>query len=124
MKLVESQFDKNDNSVQVLTTRKEVLEKSIDEQKVLSFYNLGKSHLCKIAGVSHSSLYAYLDGNSEPDTDNFAKVEQLYLIARELDLSGKGSIHHGFVDKPLPGEEKSLYQIQNCGLKTSKEVLS
>lgn len=45
MKLVESQFDKNDNSVQALTARKEVLEKSIYEQKVLSFYNLGKSSL-------------------------------------------------------------------------------
>lgn len=33
MKLVESQFDKNDNSVQALTARNEVLEKSIDAQK-------------------------------------------------------------------------------------------
>lgn len=67
--------------------------------------------MCKIAGVSRPSLYAYPDDNSESDTDNFAKVEQLYLIARELDVSGKGSIHHWFVDKPLPGEEKSLYQM-------------
>lgn len=67
--------------------------------------------MCKIAGVSRPSLYAYLDGNSEPDEDNFAKVEQLYLIARELDVSSKGSIHHRFVDKPLPGEDKSLYQM-------------
>ena len=33
MKLVESQFDKNDNSVQALTARNQVLEKSIDTQK-------------------------------------------------------------------------------------------
>ena len=33
MKLVESQFDKNDNSVQALTARNEVLEKTIDAQK-------------------------------------------------------------------------------------------
>lgn len=33
MKLVESQFDKNDNSVQALTARNEVLEKSIETQK-------------------------------------------------------------------------------------------
>ena len=34
MKLVESQFDKNDNSVQALTARNQVLEKSIDTQKI------------------------------------------------------------------------------------------
>lgn len=33
MKLVESQFDKNDTSVEALTARNEVLEKSIDTQK-------------------------------------------------------------------------------------------
>ena len=33
MKLVESQFGKNDNSVQALTARNEVLEKSMDAQK-------------------------------------------------------------------------------------------
>ena len=33
MKLVESQFDKNDTSVQALTARNEVLQKSIDTQK-------------------------------------------------------------------------------------------
>ena len=80
-------------------------------QKVLSFYNLGKSHLCKIAGISRPALYAWIDGSSEPDTENFAKVEQLYSIERELDVTGKATIHHGFVDKALPGEEKSLYQL-------------
>ncbi len=34
MKLVESQFDKNENSVEAITTRNELLEKSIDAQKV------------------------------------------------------------------------------------------
>lgn len=80
-------------------------------QKVLSFYNLGKSHLCKITGISRPALYAWIDGSSDPDTENFAKVEQLYSIERELDVAGKATIHHGFVDKALPGEEKSLYQL-------------
>ena len=80
-------------------------------QKVLSFYNLGKSHLCKITGISRPTLYAWIDGISEPDTENFAKVEQLYSIARELDVTGKESIHHGFIDKALPEKEKSLYQL-------------
>lgn len=88
--------------------------------KVLSFYSLGKSHLCKIAGISRTSLYAWIDGNSEPDAENFAKVEHLYSIAREIDGAGNQSIHHSFVDKPLLGEEKSLYQlfIENSSLDT------
>ncbi|WP_297646982.1 hypothetical protein [uncultured Treponema sp.] len=87
-------------------------------QKVLSFYNLGKSHLCKIIGISRPALYAWLDGSSEPDIENFAKVDQLYSMARELDISGNQTIYHGFVDKPLPGEGKSLYQlfIENSSL--------
>jgi len=80
-------------------------------QKVLSFYNLGKSHLCKITGISRPALYAWIDGTSEPDTGNFAKVEQLYAIARELDVAGNQSIHHGFIDRALSGEKKSLYQV-------------
>jgi len=80
-------------------------------QRVLSFYNFGKSHLCKITGISRPALYAWIDGTSEPDVENFSKVDQLYSITRELDVSGKQSIHHGFVDKALPGESKSLYQL-------------
>ena len=96
-------------------------------QKVLSFYNLGKSHLCKIAGISRPALYAWIDGSSEPDTENFAKVEQLYAIARELDVVGNQSIHHGFVDKALPGESKSLYQLfienSNLGIDSTKKLI-
>ena len=96
-------------------------------QKVLSFYNLGKSHLCKITGISRPALYAWIDGSSEPDTKNFAKVEQLYAIARELDVVGNQSIHHGFVDKALPGESKSLYQLfienSNLGIGSTKKLI-
>lgn len=96
-------------------------------QKVLSFYNLGKSHLCKIAGISRPALYAWIDGSSEPDIENFAKVEQLYAIARELDVVGNQSIHHGFVDKALPGESRSLYQLfvenSNLGIDSIKNLV-
>ena len=96
-------------------------------QKVLSFYNFGKSHLCKIAGISRPALYAWIDGSSEPDTENFAEVEQLYAIARELDVVGNQSIHHGFVDKALPGESKSLYQLfienSNLGIDSTKKLI-
>lgn len=91
-------------------------------QKVLSFYNLGKSHLCKILGISRPSLYAWIDGNSEPEPQNFAKVEQLYSIIGELSGADNKSIHHGFVDNVLPGQNKSLYQlfVENNNLKTQE----
>lgn len=91
-------------------------------QKVLSFYNLGKSHLCKILGISRPSLYAWIDGNSEPEPQNFAKVEQLYSIIGELSGADNISIHHSFVDNALPGQNKSLYQlfVENNNLKTQE----
>lgn len=91
-------------------------------QKVLSFYNLGKSHLCKILGISRPSLYAWIDGNSEPEPQNFAKVEQLYSIISELSGADNKSIHHSFVDNVLPGQNKSLYQlfVENNNLKTQE----
>lgn len=96
-------------------------------QRVLSFYNLGKSHLCKITGISRPALYAWIDGTSEPDTENFAKVEQLYAIARELDIMGNQSIHHGFIDQVLPGESRSLYQLfvenSNLGIDSIKNLV-
>ncbi len=78
--------------------------------RVLSFYSLGKSHLCKIIGISRPTLYAWI-GNSEPVRENFAKIEQLYTIASEFDVAGNKSIHHGFIDTALLGEDKSLYQL-------------
>ena len=38
-----------------------------------------------------------------------------------MDVSNTQTIYHGFVDKPLLGEEKSLYQlfIENSSLDTS-----
>ena len=77
---------------------------------VLSFYSLGKSHLCKIIGVSRPTLYAWI-GNTEPVKENFAKIEQLYSIAREYDVAGNKSIHHSFIDRALAGEDRSLYQL-------------
>jgi len=40
MKLVDSQFDKNDNSIDALTAKNQVLEKSIDsqKQKIVNWY--------------------------------------------------------------------------------------
>lgn len=91
-------------------------------QKVLSFYNLGKSHLSKILGISRPSLYAWIEGNSEPSPQNFAKIEQLYSIIGELGDTDDKSIHHGFIDNALPGQNKSLYQlfVENNNLKTQE----
>ena len=96
---------------------------SLDEdEQVLSFYNLGKSHLSKILGISRPSLYAWIDGSSEPAPQNFAKVEQLYSIICELRDTDDKSIHHGFIDNALPGQNKSLYQlfVENNNLKTQE----
>mgnify|MGYP004516886403 FL=1 len=54
MKLVESQFDKHDNSVQALTARNQVLEKSIDTQK-------GKIETISLALQNASTSFGGID---------------------------------------------------------------
>lgn len=100
-----------------------VLEKI---QKVLSFYNLGKSHLCKIAGISRPTLYAWME-DSESESEKFIKIEQLYSIVSELNVEENTSIYHGFIDRALPGKDKSLYQLfiesNNLETKEIKELI-
>lgn len=78
MKLVESQFDKNDNSVQALTARNQVLEKSIDTQK-------GKIETLRLALQNASASFGGNDKRTKAwqIQSNNAQAE-LNKIKREL----------------------------------------
>jgi len=92
-------------------------------QKVLTFYNLGKSYLCKIVGIPHPVLSSWLDRSSEPTAEQFAKIEQLYKLSNELDTTGNHSIYHGYIDNPLPGESLSLYELLIKNTKLDTDVI-
>ena len=68
MKLVESQFDKNDNSVQALTAKNQVLEKSIDAQK-------SKIETLRSALQSASSSFGETDKRTQAWQKAFMKME-------------------------------------------------
>ena len=78
MKLVESQFDKHDNSVQALTARNQVLEKSIDTQK-------GKIETISLALQNASTSFGGIDKRTKAwqIKSNNAQAE-LNKIKREL----------------------------------------
>lgn len=108
-----SLYEQQIPGVSVVTEERATVTIPATEQiaKVLSFYSLGKSHLSAIVSVSRPALYAWIDGSSEPDTRNFKKIEVLYTIARELDPSLQNAIYHGFIERPISGYVKSLFDM-------------
>lgn len=97
---------------------------SVEEKinAILSFYNLGKSHLSKIMGVSRPALYAWIGGESNPDQKNLDKINQLYTIAKKIDDSLGHSIYHGFVDRPMYGYEESLLDALSKNSKLGPDI--
>lgn len=96
------------------------VEKKINA--ILSFYNLGKSHLSKIMGVSRPALYAWIGGDSNPDQKNLDKINQLYTIAKNIDGSLGRSIYHGFIDRPIFGYEESLLDALSKNSKLGPDI--
>lgn len=92
-------------------------------QKVLTFYSLGKSYLCKILGIPRPVLFSWLDGALEPTAEKFAKIEQLYMISNELDTAGNHSIYYGYIDNPLPGESLSLCELLTKNTRLDTDVI-
>lgn len=97
---------------------------SVEEKinAILSFYNLGKSHLSKIMGVSRPALYAWIGGESNPDQKNLDKINQLYAIAKRIDGSLRHPIYHGFIDRPIFGYVESLLDALSKNSKISSDI--
>ena len=89
---------------------------------ILSFYNLGKSHLSKIMGVSRPALYAWIGRESSPDEKNLDKINQLYSIAQKIDHTLGHSIYHGFIDRPMFGYEESLLSVLTKNSKLGSDI--
>lgn len=98
MQLVTSQFDKNDKSVQALTSRNEVLNKEIDAQKE------------KI-----STLKAALDNAASSFGENDRRTQnwQIQLNKAQAELNG--------MEKELSGNEKALENAGDAFQETAKD---
>lgn len=80
-------------------------------QKVLDFYALGKTHLCKIVNVTRPALYAWIEGHSEPTSENFKKIEILYTYAKNLMKNDDDSLYRGFVERAFSHYHDSLFDL-------------
>ena len=76
MKLVESQFSKNDTSIQSLTARNQILNKEIDTQK--SKIELFKDVIATISVHVSEKKYSTIDIEAEMDDNKFRKIIRLY----------------------------------------------
>jgi len=77
---------------------------------ILSFYGFTKSELARLIGISRPALYAWIDGTSEPDTGNLDKLSALAQLARDTCPDRSFTLFHGYVDRPIPGYDKSLLE--------------
>lgn len=77
---------------------------------ILSFYGFSKTELARIIGISRPALYAWLDGTSEPAGENHDKLLQLAQFAHDSNPNPAISLFHGYIDRAIPGYEKSLLE--------------
>lgn len=82
--------------------------------QVLSFYGLGKTHLCSIAGISRPALYAWLDNSAVPDEKNFSKIKTLYNIAENISNESEDGILWAVLQRPIEKLGMSLYDLFVC----------
>lgn len=113
MKLVDSQFDKNDRSVQALTARNEVLEKSIGAQK-------SKIELLRNALANASESFGENDRRTQSWQIQLNRAQaELNKMERELkeNKSALDQTENGF-DESKKAADKFGDEIKDAGKKT------
>lgn len=93
-------------------------------QLVLKYFGFTKTELATIIGISRPALYAWIDGTSEPSGENHNKLMKLAQMAHEVDACPGKPLFHGYIDRPLPGYNKSLLDYLSGNLDNVKTVNS
>jgi hypothetical protein len=78
---------------------------------VLGFFGISKSDLARVLRVTRPTLYAWLDGASEPLEENQARLSVVAGIAERLGGDWPGPLFHGYVERPVKGYSKSLLEM-------------
>jgi len=89
---------------------------------ILGYYGLSKSDLARILGVSRPAVYAWLDGQSEPSTDNLLVIQKLYSIVEPPEQGTWTSVFHGYIERPITPFKKSLIDMLSDPKIDSNEV--
>ena len=73
---------------------------------VLKFYSLGKTHLCKIVGITRPTLYSWIKSGTSNN-----KIDQMYSLSKDIATNNSTTIFMDFIDYPLPGHRESLLDV-------------
>lgn len=81
---------------------------------VLDFFGVSKSDLAKALRVTRPTVYAWLDGASEPLAENQRRLFILARVAERLGGDLAGPLFHAYVEQPVEGFTESLFQMLSC----------
>lgn len=81
---------------------------------VLDFFGVSKSDLAKALRVTRPTVYAWLDGVSEPLAENQRRLSILARVAARLGGDFAGPLFHAYVEQPVEGFTESLFQMLLC----------
>jgi hypothetical protein len=91
---------------------------------VLGFYGISKSDLARVLRVTRPTLYAWLDGVSEPLDENQERLSVIADIAERLGEDWKGPLFHGYVERTVKGYSKSLLELLSDDTSTPESLLA
>jgi transcriptional regulator with XRE-family HTH domain len=78
---------------------------------VCTSIGLSKSDVARILGVSRPALYAWINGESEPQGENATRLQVLGRLATEVSRETRRPLFHGYVNQALPGESASVLDL-------------
>jgi len=82
---------------------------------VCTVLGLSKSEVARILGVSRPALYAWINGESEPQGANAERLRGLGRLAAGVCRDTHRPLFHGYVSEALPGEPSSLLDLLLAG---------
>ena len=77
---------------------------------MLDCFGLSKSDLSKILGITRPALYAWLDGQSEPNVENIRRLHAIYEVIREWPEAEQQPLSHAYIERPVAGFSHSLIE--------------
>lgn len=75
---------------------------------ILRYLGLTKTQLKDICGVSRQTLYDWLEGKFEPDTDNAARLQEIHSAALVVPQRARRPLSAAVLTRPVLGEETLL----------------
>lgn len=75
---------------------------------ILRYLGLTKTQLKDICGVSRQTLYDWLEGKFEPDTDNAARIQKIHRAALVVPQRARRPLSSAVVTQPILGRETLL----------------